>query len=134
MSPGVATRYHQTVNGSLFEPPLLVAQDRFSVYGDLVYGVGLPAASNYRGFDQEQYDRVLTWAAYAVMGNQANAMNALSAYATQDATAARAELRATIVWAAYVGSYGWGHLNLAVTDARSMDTLLPAFARTCDPA
>jgi hypothetical protein len=127
----VRTRYRQTVDGNLFELPLLLSQNRFSLYGHLVYGVGILAASNYRGFNQEQYDRVLTWATYAVMGNQANAMNAISAYAEQNVPAARRELQATSVWAAYVGAYAWGHLNLAVTAAQSMETLLPSFEGRC---
>jgi len=125
------TRYQQTVNGNLGELPLLLSQTRFSLYGHLVYGAGIPAASNYRGFNQEQYDRVLTWATYAVMGNQANAMNAISAFAEQDVPGARRELQSTLVWAAYVGAYAWGHLNLAITAAQPMETLLPAFERNC---
>jgi hypothetical protein len=127
----VGARYSAAVQGNLGELPLLLSQTRFSLYGQFVYGVGVPAASNYRGFDQEQYDRVLTWATYAVMGNQANAMNALSSYARQDVAAARTELRSTLVWAAYVGSYGWGNLNPAVTAAQPMSSLLPSFTRAC---
>jgi len=125
----VKARYDQTVDGKLGEVPLQLAQQRFNLYGVAVYGVGLPAASNYRGFSQPQYDRVLTWASYAVMGNQSNSMNALSAYAVRDVPAARNQIRATSLWAAYVGSYGWGHLNPAVTAAQPMSTLLPAFTR-----
>jgi hypothetical protein len=127
----VKTRYDRTVNGKLGELPLPLAQQRFSLYGHAVYGVGVPAASNYRGFSQDQYDRVLTWATYAVMGNQANSMNALSAYAGQDVPAARSQVRATLLWAAYVGGYGWGHLNPAVTNAQPMSTLLPTFEHGC---
>ncbi|HVV08213.1 hypothetical protein [Amycolatopsis sp.] len=125
----VKARYDQTVDGKFGEMPLQLAQQRFNLYGVVVYGIGLPAASNYRGFSQDEYDRVLTWAAYAVMGNQANSMNGLSAYAGQDVPAARNQLRATLVWAAYVGAYGWGHLNPAVTAAQPMSTLLPVFTR-----
>ncbi|HVW44077.1 MAG TPA: hypothetical protein VHC18_22275 [Amycolatopsis sp.] len=127
----VAARYQQVVNGRLGELPLPLAQQRFTLYGSLVYGIGLPAASNYRGFNQDQYDRVLTWASYAVMGNQANAMNAISAYSTKNVTAARAELRSTLVWASYVGAYGWGHLNPQITSDQPMSTLLPKFTRDC---
>jgi hypothetical protein len=127
----VKTRYDQTVNGRLGEVPLPLAQLRFSLYGEAVYGVGVPGASSYRGFSQDQYDRVLTWATYAVMGNQANSMNALSAYATQDVPAARSQLRATLLWGAYVGGYGWGHLNPEVTSTQPMSTLLPTFTRDC---
>ncbi|MFJ8816430.1 hypothetical protein [Amycolatopsis thermoflava] len=125
----VKARYDQTVGGKFGEVPLQLAQQRFTLYGNVVYGVGLPGASNYRGFDQEQYDRVLTWATYAVMGNQANSMNALSAYAGQNAPAARSQIRSTLLWAAYVGGYAWGHLNLAVTAAQPMSALLPTFTR-----
>jgi hypothetical protein len=44
---------------------------------------------------------------------------------------ARSELRSTLAWAAYVGGYGWGNLNLAVTGAQSMASLLPAFTFAC---
>lgn len=127
----VSTRYKDVVNGKLGELPLGVSQLRFGLYGNVVYGIGFPLASNYRGFDQDQYDRVLTWASYAVMGNQANAMNAISSYAGKNVPAARSELRSTLVWGSYVGAYAWGHLNLAVTSAQSMTTLLPAFTRSC---
>jgi hypothetical protein len=126
-SGGSAARVYELVNGGSGQDTLNQEQFRFQLYGSVVYGVGIPGATSYRNFNQDQYDRVLTWASYAVMSNQANALDAIAAYATQDARAARAELRATAVWAAYVGGYAWGNLNLAVTAAQPLSTLLPAF-------
>jgi hypothetical protein len=117
------------VKGTSGEMSLPESQARFDLYGTGVYGIGVPLASNYRGLGQDQYNRILTWAAYAVMGNQAGAMNAIAAVATHNVAAARRELRGTAVWAAYVGGYGWGNLNLKVTAAQSMSTLLPTFTR-----
>jgi hypothetical protein len=120
-------RLQDLVNGEPGQPTLQQEQARFELYGTGVYGIGVPGASSYRNFNQEQYDLVLTWASYAVMSNQANALDAIAAYATQDVPAARTELRATAVWAAYVGAYAWGNLNPAVTALQPMSTLLPSF-------
>jgi hypothetical protein len=125
----MASRYQEVVNGSAGEMSLPLTQARFDLYGTGVYGIGVPLASSYRGLGQAQYNRVLTWAAYATMGNQANAMNAITAVATRDVAVARRELRATAIWAAYVGGYGWGNLNLNVTAAQSLAALLPKFTR-----
>ncbi|HEX3899675.1 MAG TPA: hypothetical protein VHW74_10930 [Mycobacteriales bacterium] len=125
----VASRYQGVVNGGAGEMSLPLTQARFDLYGTGVYGIGVPLASSYRGLGQAQYNRVLTWAAYATMGNQANAMNAITAVATRNVAAARRELRATAIWAAYVGGYGWGNLNLSVTASQSLATLLPKFTR-----
>jgi hypothetical protein len=122
-----SARLHEVVNGKPGQPTLQQEQLRFQVYGNAVYGIGIPGASSYRNFNQDQYDRVLTWASYAVMSNQANALDAIAAYASQNVTAARSQLRATVVWAAYVGAYAWGNLNSHVTAAQPMSTLLPSF-------
>jgi hypothetical protein len=128
----VGQRYRDVVRGQLLETPLLLSQQRFSLYGDVVYGLGVPAASNYRGFDQDQYDRVLTWASYAVMFNQATAMRALAAWSTDDVSQGRAELRSTLTWAAYVGGYSWGHLNPLIQGPGNMAKILPTFVHGCD--
>lgn len=125
----VASRYSDVVKGNPGEMSLSLTQARFDLYGTGVYGIGVPLASSYRGLGQSQYNRVLTWAAYATMGNQTNAMNAIAAVATRNVAAARRELRATAIWAAYVGGYGWGNLNLNVTAAQTLSTLLPHFTR-----
>jgi hypothetical protein len=126
----VASRYSDVVKGSSGEMSLSLTQARFDLYGTGVYGIGVPLASSYRGLGQTQYNRVLTWATYATMGNQANAMNALTAVATRNVAIARRELRATAIWAAYVGGYGWGNLNLNVTAAQTLSALLPKFTRS----
>lgn len=124
-------RYEEIVRGKGLEMPLQLSQGKFDLLGSAVYAIGVPTATSYRFFDQEQYDRVLTWATYAIMFNQATSMRALTAYATRDVALARGELRATLVWATYVGGYVWGHLNPAIDGRTPMADLLPTFTTTC---
>ena len=64
------------------------------IFAAVVYRIGIPRLSRYRGFDQPQYDRLLAWTSYAVMMNVASGYNALSAYAERDAALARQHMAA----------------------------------------
>jgi hypothetical protein len=126
-----ADRYLGAVNGRAGETSLLQVQRRYDTYGNAVYGIGIPGASNYRGFPQGQYDRVLSWATWAVMSNQAASMQALASYASRDAALGRVELRETLGWSTYAGAYIWGHLNPEINGSQSMREVLPSFGRRC---
>lgn len=105
--PGVAGRVSEMVRGRPEQEPLLATQQRFTAAGDAIYrnGVVPGTVSIYRGWDQEQYDRLLAWAAYAVMYSKADSLNALTAVATDNATLARQEIRASLLWWIYTTTY-----------------------------
>ncbi|WP_189094337.1 hypothetical protein [Nocardia jinanensis] len=105
--PGAAARVAEMVRGRAGQEPLLATQQRFTAAGDAIYrnGVIPGTVTIYRGWDQEQYDRLLAWASYAVMYNKADSLNALTAVATNDAPLARQEIRAALLWWIYSTTY-----------------------------
>jgi hypothetical protein len=121
-----ATRLRQTINGRLGEEPLVAQQLRYYLHATALYSVGVPTATSYRGFGPEQYDRVLAWAAYAVMVNQANSFNALAAYAAQDADRGRRQARANALWGTYLFMYLQGVLDHR-HDGATIEAALPTF-------
>jgi len=107
----VSSRLYEAVAGKCGEPSLVTHQKRWHRVAAVLYRHGIPGGTVYRGFDQEQYDRLLTWASYSVMIPHAAALNALIAYATRDAVLARQQMRARALWWALVTTY-----TFAVTD------------------
>jgi hypothetical protein len=93
-----AARLTEAIEGRPEEESLLARQQRFFTRGAMVYRVGISEGTRYRGFDQPQYDRLLAWAAYSVMHNLTNAMNGLTAYATQDAALSRQQITSLTLW------------------------------------
>jgi hypothetical protein len=103
-------RLAEAVQGRRGEARLLKHQERWFRVGRFLYSRGIPGGTRYRGFEQqEQYDRLISWAAYAIMIPQANALNALTAFATRDAELARRQCRARAIWWALVttGDVPW---------------------------
>lgn len=127
----VADRLRDAVDGRSGEPTLVEEQRKFYDGGHSNYTLGPPGVTNYRGFPQDQYDRVLTWAAYAVMFNQAASTHALTSWALSDPGSSRSVLRETSGWAAYAAAYIWGHFNPAYDGTKSMEEVLPVFTRSC---
>jgi hypothetical protein len=122
-SPDVARRLHDAVNGKRGQSSLLAHQRRWNRFATALYARGIPGGTVYRGVDQQQYDRLLTWASYSCMIPQAAAFNALVAHATQDADLARRQTRARALWWALVTTY-----CASVADPRQDDrTIAEAF-------
>ncbi|GGL12350.1 hypothetical protein [Nocardia jinanensis] len=128
VDPGVAGRVTEMVRGRPGQEPLLATQQRFTAAGDAIYrnGVIPGTVTIYRGWDQEQYDRLLAWASYAVMYNKADSLNALTAVATNDATLARQEIRAALLWWIYSTTYVATIFDPR-NDAKQLSDCLPRF-------
>ncbi|WP_109524563.1 hypothetical protein [Nocardia aurea] len=105
--PGVNAQVARIVQGRPGQEPLLAIQQSFGAAGDAIYrnGIGYGTPTVYRGWNQEQYNRVLAWASYAVMYSKANSLNALTAVATNDASLARQEVRTSFLWWIYTTTY-----------------------------
>jgi hypothetical protein len=106
-----SSRLRDAIDGRLLEEPLVAQQLRYYLHATALYSVGVPSGTAYRDFGPEQYDRVLAWAAYAVMTNQANSFNALTAYAMQDVDRGRRHARANALWGTYLFMYLQGVLD-----------------------
>ena len=122
----VKERLVEAVQGRRGEAPLLKHQQRWYRVARFLYSRGIPGTTRYRGVEQEQYDRLISWAAYAVMIPQTNALNALTAFATRDAELARRQCRARAIWWALVTTYTFTVLD-ARHDGRTLDEALPHF-------
>jgi hypothetical protein len=122
----VKERLAEAVQGRRSEAPLLKHQQRWYRVAKFLYSRGIPGGTRYRGFEQEQYDRLLSWAAYAVMIPQTNALNALTAFATRDADLARRQTRARAMWWALVTTYTFTVID-GRYDGRTLQDALPHF-------
>jgi hypothetical protein len=107
----VAARLNDAVIGGPGENHLLARQQNWDTVAAAMYRVGHPGKSVYRGFDQEQYDRLLAWTSYSAMTNVASGFNALSAYATRDAHLARQQITSSILWWGFILTYVAGAIN-----------------------
>jgi hypothetical protein len=128
----VAGRLDQVITGASGEESLLTYQQRYDATGTLLYENGVPGGFGtvYRNWDQPQYDRLLTWAAYAVMYNKSNALNAMTAVATGDGALARRQINGSIVWWVYTLTYIAAIFDPR-SDTKTMSESLPTF-RTSD--
>jgi hypothetical protein len=124
--PVAAARLRETIDGRLLEEPLVAQQLRYYLHAAALYSVGVPGGTRYAGFGPEQYDRLLAWAAYAVMANQSNSFNALAAYATQDVDRGRRHARANAVWGTYLFMYLQGVLDNR-HQGKTLEQALPLF-------
>jgi hypothetical protein len=97
----------------------------------VLYRVGIPRATVYRGFDQEQYDRLLAWTSYSVMMNVANGYNALSGYATRNARLARQQIAASTLWWGFILTYVIGCMD-SRSDSVPLGESLPRFLTVDD--
>jgi hypothetical protein len=107
----VAARLNDAVIGGPGENHLLARQQNWDTVAAAMYRVGHPGKTVYRGFDQEQYDRLLAWTSYSAMTNVASGFNALSAYATRDAHLARQQITSSILWWGFILTYVAGAIN-----------------------
>jgi hypothetical protein len=107
----VGARLNDAVIGGPGENHLLARQQNWDTLAAAMYRVGHPGKSVYRGFDQEQYDRLLAWTSYSAMTNVASGFNALSAYATRDALLARQQVTGSILWWGFILTYVLGAIN-----------------------
>jgi hypothetical protein len=98
-------RLAEMTNGSAGEQPLITEQVHNEATSTALYETGIPGGTTYRGFVQPAYDQLLGYATYAVMTNQANSLNALAAYATQNVDHARQQIRTTAMWWSDTTSY-----------------------------
>lgn len=125
------TRLDQTIDGAPGEEPLLAYQQRYHLAATALYATGVPGGFGtvYRGWNQPQYDRLLTWASYAVMVNKTNTLNAITAVATRDPVRARQQINGSMLWWVYCLTY-----IAAIFDPRSdalpLDDSLPKFVTT----
>jgi hypothetical protein len=128
----VADRIDQLITGAEGEESLLTYQQRYVAAGTLLYENGVPGGFGtvYRNWDQPQYDRLLTWAAYAVMYNKSNALNAMTAVATGDGALARRQIHGSMVWWVYTLTYIAAIFDPR-SDTKTMSESLPTF-RTSD--
>jgi hypothetical protein len=124
----VKTRVDQTITGAPGEEPLLAYQQRYTSAATALYEKGVPGGFGtvYRGWDQPQYDRLLTWASYAVMINKTNALNALTAVATRDPALARQQINGSMLWWVYCLTYIAAIFDPR-SDALTVDDSLPKF-------
>jgi len=127
----VAVRLKEAIDGRSGEPTLLARQQSWDTLAAGLYRVGIPRATVYRGFDQQQYDRLLAWTSYSVMMNVANGYNALSAYATQDARLARQQITASTLWWGFILTYVIGCMDDR-TDSIPLSDSLPRFLTVND--
>ncbi|MFF3573991.1 hypothetical protein ACFYXQ_40210 [Nocardia jiangxiensis] len=126
-APETAARITGIIRGAPGTEPLIATQQRFTAAGTAIYRTGVPGTvSIYRGWNQDQYDRLLTWASYAVMYNKADSLNALTAVATSDARLARQEITAALLWWGYCLTYIAAIFD-PHSDTQSMDSSLPHF-------
>lgn len=107
----VAARLTDAIDGRPGEKALLARQQSWDTAAAALYRVGLPGKSVYRGFDQEQYDRLLAWTSYSAMTNVGSGFNALSAYATRDALLARQQITGSVLWWGLILTYVAGAIN-----------------------
>ncbi|UPW08581.1 hypothetical protein M1C59_21465 [Gordonia terrae] len=116
------------IRGGPGAEPLIATQQRFTAAGTTIYrnGVAPGTVTNYRGWNQEQYVRLLAWAAYAVMYNKTNSLNALVAAATGDGSLARQEITAATLWWGYTVTYVASIFD-PHSDARPLDETIPQF-------
>jgi hypothetical protein len=126
----VAARRNEAIDGRLGEEPLVVHQLRYHAEATALYSVGIPGGTKYSGYGGPRYDRLLAWAAYAAMTNQANAYNALSAYSRSDVELGRRHARGNAFFNAYLYVY-----DLGVADNRADGkAILEAFPRFVERA
>lgn len=122
----VTSRLQEAIDGRTGEPTLLARQQSWDTVAAILYRTGIPRATVYRGFDQRQYDRLLAWTSYSVMMNVANGYNALSAYATRDASLARRQITASTLWWGFILTYVIGCVD-SRTDGIPISDSLPRF-------
>jgi hypothetical protein len=122
----VAARLTDAIDGRPGEKVLLARQQNWDTIASILYRVGLPGKSVYRGFDQEQYDRLLAWTSYSAMTNVASGFNALSAYATRDALLARRQITGSVLWWGFILTYVAGAISDR-NDAIPLSESLPRF-------
>ncbi|MEE3753122.1 hypothetical protein [Mycobacterium intracellulare] len=122
----VAVRLKEAIDGRPGESTLLARQQSWDTLAAFLYRVGIPRATVYRGFNQEQYDRLLAWTSYSVMMNVANGYNGLSAYATRDAKLARQQITTSTLWWGFILTYVIGCMD-GRTDSLPISDSLPRF-------
>jgi hypothetical protein len=93
--------------GNPGEEPLLAHQNRL---GTLATGLYLPPG-DYTGFDQAEYDQLLSWTIAGVMINHANGLNALAAYSLKDPALSRRQIRSSAMWWAFTYLYVMGVMD-----------------------
>jgi hypothetical protein len=130
----VEARLKEAIDGRPGEPTLIARQQSWDTLAAVLYRVGFPRATVYRGFDQQQYDRLLAWTSYSVMVNVANGYNALSAYATRDARLARQQITSSTLWWGFALTYVIGCIDSrsdSIPLADSLPTFLTVKDSTC---
>lgn len=127
----VAARLKDAIDGRSGEPTLLARQQSWDTVAAGLYRVGIPRATVYRGFDQQQYDRLLAWTSYSVMMNVTNGYNALSAYATRDARLARQQITTSTLWWGFILTYVISCMDDR-TDSIPLSESLPRFLTADD--
>jgi hypothetical protein len=126
-APGqVGARLSEALRGRRGEADLLVRQQIADTLAAVIYRIGIPRVSRYRGFDQAQYDRLLAWTSYGVMTNLASCYNALSAYAEDDATLARQQITARNLYWGFMHTYAIGAFD-GRNDGVPLSDSLPRF-------
>ena len=130
----VETRLKEAIDGRPGEPTLIARQQSSDTLAALLYRGGIPGATVYRGFDQQQYDRLLAWTSYSAMMNVANGYNALSAYATREARLARQQITSSTLWWGFALTYVIGCIDNrsdSIPLADSLPKFLTAKDSTC---
>jgi hypothetical protein len=120
-----AARLAEAVQGRPGEQPLIDNQHRYAALATTAYRPGIPNLTAYRNWTQPAYNQLLAWSTYAIVANQANALTALTAYATGNPALGRQQVRADTLWAAYIFMYLEG--GLATPHGTTTAELLPEF-------
>ena len=122
-----ATRLDRAVSGSGSEESLVMHQERYANSGQALW-VGIPGVTVIRGWNQEEYDEVLTCTAYIIQYTQAAALGSLAAYATKNEALGRQSARMGALFDIEIGMYGNG-ISDPSSDERTptMDDAMPDF-------